>query len=225
MLRFFRIFAAMFIAEMGDKTQLLMIAMTSRYKLGDIIIGSGASILALNTLAVLLGSFVSSLIPEYLVKIIAAAAFLYFAFSSLFKKEEGNDADPGKNTLKTPILVIFWTFFVAEFGDKTQLSAITFAADEGSSHALTVCLACSLGLFAADLLGMFVGDIIKRFTGPHFMDRLAFLLFFIFGMITANDALRLLGFNDTFSLILANAAIIIAFSLILILEYRHKRSD
>ena len=45
---FFTILLTMFIAEMGDKTQLLLVAMTSRFKLRDIIIGSAASILVLN---------------------------------------------------------------------------------------------------------------------------------------------------------------------------------
>ena len=41
---FCTILLTMFIAEMGDKTQLLLVAMTSRFKLRDIIIGSAASI-------------------------------------------------------------------------------------------------------------------------------------------------------------------------------------
>ena len=72
----------MFIAEMGDKTQLLLVAMTSRFKLLDIIIGSAASILVLNGLAVGVGSLISQLIPAYLIKIIAALAFFFFLGAS-----------------------------------------------------------------------------------------------------------------------------------------------
>ena len=43
-------------------------------------------------------------------------------------------------------LSVFCTFFVAELGDKTQLTAITFGANEGLSSAVVVWLACSLGL-------------------------------------------------------------------------------
>ena len=39
MLLFFQVLLTMFIAELGDKTQLLMVAMTSRFKLRDIIFG------------------------------------------------------------------------------------------------------------------------------------------------------------------------------------------
>ena len=53
MILFFKVFLTEFIAEMGDKTQLMLIALTSKYKLRDIILGTAAAILVLNGLAVL----------------------------------------------------------------------------------------------------------------------------------------------------------------------------
>ena len=55
MLLFLKVFFTEFIAEMGDKTQLMLIALTSKYKLKDIIMGTAAAILVLNGLAVLAG--------------------------------------------------------------------------------------------------------------------------------------------------------------------------
>jgi len=55
MMLFFKVFFTEFIAEMGDKTQLMLIALTSKYKLRDIILGTAAAILVLNGLAVLAG--------------------------------------------------------------------------------------------------------------------------------------------------------------------------
>ena len=94
MLLFFQILFTMFIAEMGDKTQLLMVAMTSRFKLRDILIGSAASILALNALAVGVGALISELIPGWLIKIVAALAFFYFAWSTLRGEEEDEEEAP-----------------------------------------------------------------------------------------------------------------------------------
>ena len=59
MILFFKVFFTEFIAEMGDKTQLMLIALTSKYKLRDIILGTGVAILVLNGLAVLAGGLVS----------------------------------------------------------------------------------------------------------------------------------------------------------------------
>ena len=83
MILFFKVFLTEFIAEMGDKTQLMLIALTSKYKLRDIILGTAAAILVLNGLAVLAGGLVSEFIPAWLIKVIAALAFLYFAASTL----------------------------------------------------------------------------------------------------------------------------------------------
>ena len=68
MLLFLKIFFTEFIAEMGDKTQLMLIALTSKYKLKDIILGTAAAILVLNGLAVLAGGLVSEFIPDWLIK-------------------------------------------------------------------------------------------------------------------------------------------------------------
>ena len=125
---FCTILLTMFIAEMGDKTQLLLVAMTSRFKLRDIIIGSAASILVLNGLAVGVGSIISKFVPLYLIKIIAALAFFFFAWSSLSGDDQAEDEGGGKKESKLPILTVFSSFFLAELGDKTQLTAITFAA-------------------------------------------------------------------------------------------------
>ena len=91
LLLFFKILGTEFIAEMGDKTQLMLVAMTSKYKLRDIILGTAAAILVLNGMAVLAGGLVSECIPTWLIRLIAAFAFLYFALSSLKKEDEEED--------------------------------------------------------------------------------------------------------------------------------------
>ena len=93
MILFFKVFLTEFIAEMGDKTQLMLIALTSKYKLRDIILGTAAAILVLNGLAVLAGGLVSEFIPAWLIKVIAALAFLYFAASAMMRKMRAA-ADP-----------------------------------------------------------------------------------------------------------------------------------
>lgn len=59
---FLKILLTEFIAEMGDKTQLMLVALTSRYKIRDIVIGTAAAVLVLNGIAVLAGGLILSLI-------------------------------------------------------------------------------------------------------------------------------------------------------------------
>ena len=188
MLLFLKVFFTEFIAEMGDKTQLMLIALTSKYKLRDIISGTAVAILVLNGLAVLAGGLVSEFIPDWLIKTIAALAFLYFAASTIAGEEEGS----GKSKIKFAPLAVFCTFFIAELGDKTQLTAITFGANEGMSAALVVWIGCSLGLFAADILGMLVGYLLKSKTPDGLLNTLAFAIFSIFGVFTFYQGLKLI---------------------------------
>ncbi|MBQ1870647.1 MAG: TMEM165/GDT1 family protein [Lachnospiraceae bacterium] len=188
---FLKILFTEFIAEMGDKTQLMLVAMTSRYKVRDIVLGTAAAVLVLNGLAVLAGGLVSEFVPDWLIKLIAGAAFLFFALTSLKKDDDEEEAE-GKGKFKVAAIAVFCTFFVAELGDKTQLTAITFGANEGMEKAIIVWLACSIGLFAADMVGMAVGLLVKNKMPTGFLNVLAYVIFAIFGVLTLKTGFELL---------------------------------
>jgi putative Ca2+/H+ antiporter (TMEM165/GDT1 family) len=222
MLLFFKVLITEFIAEMGDKTQLMLVALTSKYKLRDIILGTAAAILVLNGLAVLAGGLVGELIPEWLIKLIAALAFMYFAVTSL-KKDDGEE-EAAENKFRFAPLAVFCTFFVAELGDKTQLTAITFGANEGISSAIIVWLGCSIGLFAADIIGMMIGFLLKSKTPDGILNLLAFVIFAIFGIYTFRKCLLImLGSESTLILPLLIAATVI-FVGISVCYYRSQQS-
>lgn len=193
MLLFLKVFFTEFIAEMGDKTQLMLIALTSKYKLRDIIAGTAVAILVLNGLAVLAGGLVSKFIPDWLIKMIAAFAFLYFAASTIAGDDEDEKEEGGKTKIRFAPLAVFCTFFVAELGDKTQLTAITFGANEGMSAAVIVWIACSLGLLAADILGMLFGYLLKSKTPDGLLNTLAVVIFSVFGVFTLYQGLKLIS--------------------------------
>ena len=187
MILFFKVFLTEFIAEMGDKTQLMLIALTSKYKLRDIILGTAAAILVLNGLAVLAGGLVSEFIPAWLIKIIAAFAFLYFAASTLAGDDDEEEEGNGRSRIRFAPLAVFCTFFVAELG-----------ANEGMSSALIVWLGCSLGLFLADILGMLLGYLLKSKTPEGLLNTLAFAIFSVFGVFTLYQGLKLINADVRF---------------------------
>lgn len=224
MLLFLKIMFTEFIAEMGDKTQLMLVALTSRFKLRDIIIGTAAAILVLNGLAVLLGGLVSEVIPTWLIRLVAAA-FLFFAITSLKGNDDEEEEAKEENVSRFAPLTVFCTFFVAELGDKTQLTAITFGANEGMSAAVTVWLACSIGLFAADILGMLIGYLLKSKTPDGLLNTLAFFIFAIFGNITMHEGLGLLlGKNHpaVFPVTMIIAILFILASVVVFMKRLHK---
>ncbi|HAJ74064.1 MAG TPA: hypothetical protein DCM49_04610 [Lachnospiraceae bacterium] len=212
-----------FIAEMGDKTQLMLVAMTSKYKLRSIILGTAAAILVLNGLAVLAGGIAGSIIPEWLIRLIAAFAFMCFAVSSAGagRKEDTEEAvDVNPSGVRLEGLAVFCTFFIAEFGDKTQLTAITFGANEGPGSALIVWLGCSAGLFAADVIGMLAGYLLNSRMPEGFLHMLSFIIFSIFGVITLRRGLVLLLGADSDLILPIMSVIILLFAGICICRMR-----
>lgn len=218
---FLKIMLTEFIAEMGDKTQLMLMAMTSRFKVRDIVLGTAAAVLVLNGLAVLAGGLVSELVPEWVIKLVAALAFLYFSWSTLRGEDEEEEQQVSGKKSRFAALSVFGTFFVAELGDKTQLTAITFAADSGMENAITVWLACSIGLFAADILGMLLGMLLKNKMPEGFLNTLAFVIFAVFGVITLREGLAML-LEGSLPLILALAAAVLFAGLCLFTWKREK---
>ncbi|MEE1100219.1 MAG: TMEM165/GDT1 family protein [Agathobacter sp.] len=223
MLLFLKILFTEFIAEMGDKTQLMLVAMTSKFKIRDIVIGTAAAVLVLNGLAVLAGGLVGSLIPDWLIKLIAAAAFLFFAITSL-GGDDDEEEEVKDNKAKIASVAVFCTFFVAELGDKTQLTAITFGANEGLSSALIVWLACSVGLFAADIIGMLVGYLLKSKMPEGALNTLAFFIFAVFGIITLRQGLiMLLGAESVMVLPIVLGVAAVFALLCLLIFYKSKK--
>ena len=225
MLLFLQIMFTEFIAEMGDKTQLMLIALTSRFKLRDIIIGTAAAILVLNGLAVLLGGLISEVIPTWLIRLVAAAAFLFFAITSLRGDDDEEEEAKEENVSRFAPLTVFCTFFVAELGDKTQLTAITFGANEGMSAAVTVWLACSIGLFAADILGMLIGYLLKSKAPEGILNTVAFFIFSIFGILTLRQGFGLLLGAESAMILPLTVVVTVAFVIVCLVLYKQSKKS
>lgn len=224
MVLFWKVLLTEFIAEMGDKTQLMLVAMTSKYKLKDIILGTGVAILVLNGLAVLAGGLVSEVIPTWLIRLIAAGAFLFFAATTLKGGDEEDEEVKESGKGKIAALSVFSTFFVAELGDKTQLTAITFGANEGMEAALVVWLACSIGLFAADIIGMLVGYLLKNKMPAGVLNAVAFCIFSVFGILTLREGLTLLLGAGNAWIMGITVAVAVVFAIVCLTLYRKKKT-
>lgn len=223
MLLFMKVLFTQFIAEMGDKTQLMLVAMTSKFKLKDILLGTGVAIIVLNGLAVLAGGLVSTVVPTWLIRLIAGAAFLFFAATTL-KSDDDEEENVKDRKIKFAPLSVFCTFFVAELGDKTQLTAITFGANEGLSAAVVVVwLACSLGLFAADVIGLLIGYLLKSKAPEGILNMVAFFIFSIFGILTLRQGFGLLLGAESSRILPLTVAVTVVFVVVCLVIYKKRK--
>ena len=223
MLLFMKVLFTQFIAEMGDKTQLMLVAMTSRFKLKDILLGTGVAILVLNGL-VRAGGIISTVVPTWLIRLIAGAAFLFFAATTL-KGDDDEEENVKDRKIKFAPLSVFCTFFVAELGDKTQLTAITFGANEGLSSAVVVWLACSLGLFVADVIGLLIGYLLKSKAPEGILNTVAFVIFSIFGILTLRQGFGLLLGAGSSMILPLTLAVTVVFVIVCLMLYKQAKKN
>ncbi len=82
----------------------------------------------------------------------------------------------------------FLMIFLAELGDKTQLSTFAFASQ--SKSPLSVFLGASLALVLSSLIGVALGGLIGRFVPERVMKVLAAVVFLGFGAWTLVEAIK-----------------------------------
>lgn len=186
---FFQTLCMVGIAEMGDKTQLVVIAMTKKYKVRHIVLGILLAILADNAVAVLLGKVLADLLNPVAIGLAAGLLFLYFAVASVKNGEEEQSSVQSKCG---PVLGIGMTFFLAEFGDKTQLATANLAAASGAPYAfLAVLLGATAGMMAANLLALVFGLKLGRHIPDKVFRWLSVGVFAVFGITTLHEPLEL----------------------------------
>jgi putative Ca2+/H+ antiporter (TMEM165/GDT1 family) len=78
---------------------------------------------------------------------------------------------------------IFFTVFIAELGDKTQLATMLFAADKQVSK-LTVFFGASLALVVASGIGVLAGTFISNYIGAKQLNMVAGIGFILIGAFT-----------------------------------------
>jgi putative Ca2+/H+ antiporter (TMEM165/GDT1 family) len=154
-------FATIFLAEMGDKTQLMTISFAAKYPRWLVFWAVFLAMALLTAMAVLIGEAIVQVVPLDYIKVASGAVFIAFGAWGIYKRneEEGEVAqENGKG--RKPFFMIFGMLVLAELGDKTQLMAIALSA---KYHApLPVMLGGILGFAAVVAVGVLAGELISR---------------------------------------------------------------
>ncbi|WP_163195445.1 TMEM165/GDT1 family protein [Clostridium thermarum] len=168
-----------FMAEMGDKTQILAMAFATRYKVSKVLLGIFIGSLLNHGVAVALGSYMSKVIPINIIQIVAGISFIGFALWTL-RAEEEEEEEEAKSSFG-PVLTVAIAFFIGELGDKTQLTAITLSAD--AQYPLFILMGTVTGMVITGSLGILVGSKLGNRI-PEFTIKIASAAIFMFFGIT-----------------------------------------
>ena len=171
-------FLLVFVSEMGDKTQLLALVLSARFRRPvPIMLGILVATILNHALASYVGSFVTQFISPDILKFLLAATFIGFGIWMLVP-----DKDDGFNQKQKwgPFLTTTVAFFFAEMGDKTQLATVALGAK--FADPLLVTVGTTLGMLGADGLAVFFGHKFTDKVPMKLVHRIASALFILFGI-------------------------------------------
>lgn len=174
-------FLGVAVAEMGDKTQLLTVAFSSKFKPLKVIAGVAAASAVSHGMAVLLGNLLARYTPIYSwVQLAAALSFLFFGLWAL--KGEKDEDDAPCVPRYGAVITVFAAFFVAELGDKTQLFSVSLAAKYPHSP-VWVLIGAVLGMLAANCIALLAGMTLQKYLSQKRIQYLSAIVFIVFGLI------------------------------------------
>ena len=174
---FWAAFTLVFLAEMGDKTQLIAMTFAARYSWRPVMAAVLAATLANHGLAVFLGVLLGGMLPDAAMRAVGSLAFLGFGLWTL---RGGEDEEEALQSARSPFWTVALTFFLGEMGDKTQLAVLTIAAERGEWF--PVLAGSTAAMLIADGMGILLGSNLRRHVPPERMKRVSAFVFIACGL-------------------------------------------
>ncbi len=169
-----------FVAELGDKTQLVALGFGARHRLAPVLTGVVIAYMATNLLSVVVGGLLGATLPTRAIGLAGGVLFLGFAAWTL-ARGDGEEGDEAVRTGdRSVVLSVATAMFVAELGDKTMLATATLAAQ---GNPVLVWMGATIGIILAGALGVLLG----RWFGARLPERAtrigSAVLFAVFGVV------------------------------------------
>jgi putative Ca2+/H+ antiporter (TMEM165/GDT1 family) len=199
---FLSTFGLIFIAELGDKTQLAVVTQTCKFRSPwSVFLGGSIALIGVTALGAVGGQVLGQLIPERIIQLIAGLAFVIMGLiiwhGSVRKCDNGQAANPdiacieGNDPLSGTNGKSPWNWkafsstlsllFLAELGDKTQLAVIGLSSEQSTPW--VVFLGGVLALTSVTALGVIGGQQLCKIIPQNVLLKISALLFVAMGLL------------------------------------------
>lgn len=187
-------FVMVFIAELGDKTQLIVLSFSNSLKTKTILLGVALGSFFSHGIAIIFGSSIGLLENPFLhhiLEVVTYTSFILLGIISLLPKKEKISFDDGnsKEGLIQKIshlklnycFIIALTIMIGELGDKTFLASIGFGIQYPNAKLLLI-LGAILGMVVSDSIAIIFGKLLNKYISETMMQKVSGILFLIFGI-------------------------------------------
>ena len=187
-------FLLIFLSELGDKTQLLVVSFSGKSKASNILIGVALGTLFSHGLAIIFGSKLGSLENASLhhaLQFITYITFLLFGIIGLIPKKHNIASTSSENSLIHQIsnlafnyiFIVAFTIVVGEFGDKTFLASMGLGL-QYPNFKLPLILGAIFGMVISDSIALFFAKLISNKIPQNLIELCSNILFILFGGIS-----------------------------------------
>ena len=165
------------LAELGDKTQLSILLLSSKTTRHlHLLLGVLLAFLVVDGAAVLAGSWITTIVPVSLVKIVSGIVFVVFGVLAL---RGGETKAESKLRFQNSFLSGFAFVFMMEWGDKTQIASALFAA---RYDPLMVLVGTMTALTLLSIAAICLGKLILSKVDRRIMTKIAGMAFVLIGI-------------------------------------------
>jgi len=178
---------AVFVAELGDKSQLMALTFAARYRAWVVLLGVSVATLLVHAGSVVLGVTIAAAIPTQAIQLAGGIAF--FAFAAWTIRGDSLDAEEETRAARSSgraVVAVGSAFFLAELGDKTMLVTITLAT---TAEPWGTWLGSTVGMVAADAIAIAVGSLLGSRLPERSIKFFASAMFVIFGVLLVAEGL------------------------------------
>lgn len=189
---FFVSFFLIFLSELGDKTQLLVLSFSSKMKTYTILFGVALGSLFSHGIAILFGSALGSLNNEFIhtiLEFVTYISFLFFGIITLMNKDSSDNNSKKSGILKKIsnlsigyVFIIATSIAIGEFGDKTFLASLGLGI-QYPNFKLFLVLGAVLGMVVSDFIAVLFGKFLNSKISEKTMNFLSGVLFLAFGVV------------------------------------------
>ena len=180
-------FGVVFVAELGDKTQLLALDFGARYSLRTVAIGLTLGYGIANIVATIVGGILGAALPDRPIQIIGGLVFIGFAMVAVRRAtsppSEPDDGEHANSVRATSTMAVIGSIAaliaVAEMGDKTQIATATLASQ---SSPVGVWIGATLGAASSGMVGAVAGNLIGDRIPARSLQYASAALFTLFGV-------------------------------------------
>ncbi|MGW4351310.1 TMEM165/GDT1 family protein [Nocardia sp. NPDC004582] len=216
-------FGVLFLAELGDKSQLMALTFALRYHWWTVLSGITVASVLVNLIAVGVGHFLGAALPTGVISLFAAATLigvgLWTLRESLSNSADAEDEVAPQVRSRSAFLVVLSAFLLAELGDRTMFATMALATN---NNWVAVWIGSVAGMVAAGALAIVIGVTVGKHIPERIIAVCSGLLFLYFGALTLLEAFAH-GLGTPLAALLSLVAPALAGGVLLVLRRRAAR--